>query len=103
MFQFYFSRVEAFKASLELQFVTEFLSFVSNGMSLNGHRMSCCCLMQLYVYEYTEDSDIAKAPRQIYPYAVVDYYYTAASDDIRIRSSVRSLSFVVLVYEMYCC
>jgi len=59
------------------------------------------------MYEYTEDSDIAEAPRQIYPYAVVDYYYTVASDDIRIRSSVRSLSleleFVVLVYEMYCC
>jgi hypothetical protein len=30
---------------------------------------------QLYVYEYTEDSDLSKRPRQVLPYAVVDYRY----------------------------
>lgn len=45
--------------------------------------------MQLYIYEYTEDSDVAQMPQQICPYAMVDYSYTPASDDGRMRSSVR--------------
>jgi len=47
-------------------------------------------LMQLYVYEYSEDSDIVESPRQICPYAMVDYCYTPVSDDGRMRSSLRS-------------
>jgi len=48
------------------------------------------CLMQLYLYEYTEESDIAEVPAHICPYAVLDYYYKPACDDSRMRSSARS-------------
>jgi len=50
-----------------------------------------CVLMQLYLYEYTEESDIAEVPRQICPYAMVEYFYTPVGDDGRMRSSLRCL------------
>jgi len=55
-------------------------------------------LMQLYVYEYTEESEIAEFPRQICPYAMVAYYYIPVSEDGRMRSSLRYLSAFQFCY-----
>jgi len=41
---------------------------------------------KIYVYEYTEDSDLANRPRQICPFAIVDFCYTGpVKDDVRSR------------------
>jgi len=52
----------------------------------------------MYLYEYTEDSDVAEGPGQILPYAVVDYCYKPSGDDGRIRSSIR---FMTIVYKIH--
>jgi len=61
--------------------------------------------MQLYVYEYTDDSDIAEVPQQICPYAMVDYYYIPEwCDDSRMRSSLRFLTADQnFVHNICCC
>lgn len=32
-------------------------------------------MLQLYIYEYTEDLDVRERPRQVIPYAVVPFRY----------------------------
>jgi len=54
--------------------------------------------MQLYLYEYTEESDIAEVPRQICPYAMVEYFCTPVGDDGRMRSSLRCLDGAWVCY-----
>jgi len=64
------------------------------------HKFIKSVLMQLYLYEYTEESEIAEVPRQICPYAMIEYCYIPASDDGRLRSSLRCLSAVLL--DLWC-
>ena len=40
-------------------------------------------MLQLYLYEYTEDYELVERPRQLCPHAVIEFMYTGEASRVK--------------------